>query len=207
MRLTCRSCGATGSAEQVFGDADAAATLLLAGELQPAVARLVWPYLALFRSRTRALSWSRTHKLLAELVDLIQRPTITRKHREFVATAPMWQQALEHMAAIRDSLTLPMEGHGYLLDVVSGLAEKASAQAERDHEQGLRSVVRTAAAEVHAHSPSAVVYNDHQRLYSEREARKRLKLPAMTTTEEEYFLAAERTRIRDTKPANTGGRR
>lgn len=191
MRLTCRSCGATGSAEVVFGAADADAALMLAGDLPPAVARQVWAYLALFRPRQRALTWSRTHKLLAELVALMAEPTITRKHRSFPTTPALWRAALEHMAATRDALNLPMESHGYLLDVLSGLAEKAAMQSERDHEQGLRSAPRGTGSP--AADPAPVAVNlPQQLLHSERQARRNLKLQAMTPEEENQFLERQR---------------
>lgn len=180
MRLTCRSCGATGSAEAVFGDADAGAALLLAGDLQPAVARHVWNYLALFRPRERALTWSRTHKLLAELVELTQLGTISRKHAHYVVTPAMWCQALEHMAATREALILPMKSHGYMLDVLAGIAEKAAAQGERDREQNIRSNPRAAAPVA-----AAEVNLNQQLIYSENEARKRLKMPPLTAEEEQ----------------------
>lgn len=192
MRLTCRSCGATGSAEVVFGAADADAALMLAGDLPPAVARQVWAYLALFRPRTRALTWSRTHKLLAELVALMAEPTVTRKHRAFPATPALWKAAMEHMAATRDALNLPMESHGYLLDVLSGLAEKAAAHSEREHEQVIRSAPRVHGGPSTEPASSVGVNLPQQLLYSERQARRRLKFPDMTPDEELQFLQRQR---------------
>ncbi|MCX7071192.1 MAG: hypothetical protein NTW01_09390 [Gammaproteobacteria bacterium] len=184
MRLTCRSCGATGSAETVFGDADAGAALLLAGELQPAVARQVWAYLALFRPRERALTWSRTHKLLAELVELIRPGTIRRKHADYVVTQAMWLQALEHMTTVRDSLTLPLKSHGYLLDVLAGYADKSAALAERDQEQKIRDKPGA--------PPSASAITARQLVHFENEARKRLKMAPLTADEEVAFIAKSR---------------
>lgn len=192
MKLTCRSCGATGSAEAVFGDADAAEALRLAGELDPLIARAVWHYLALHRPAQRALTWSRTEKLLREILDLVSQPTIRRHHRDWAVVPAMWREAMDHMQAQREKLTLPLKGHGYLLEIVAGLADKQEAGAERAREQGIRSQASsrgTGEAPVAAAVDVAVID-----LHGERAARKRLGMPAMTEAEETEYLRQRRSK-------------
>ncbi len=192
MKLTCRSCGATGSAEAVFGDADAAEALRLAGELDPLIARAVWHYLALHRPAQRALTWSRTEKLLREILDLVSQPTIRRHHRDWAVVPAMWREAMDQMQGQRDKLTLPLKGHGYLLEIVAGLADKQEAGAERAREQGIRpqaSSRGTGEAPVAAAVDVAVID-----LHGERAARKRLGMPPMTEAEEAEYLRQRRSK-------------
>ena len=190
MRLTCRSCGATGSAEAVFGDADAAEALRLAGELDPVIARAAWHYLALHRPAQRALSWARTEKLLRELLELVGQPTIRRHHRDWAVMPAMWREAMDQMQGQRDKLTLPLKGHGYLLEIVAGLADKQEAGAERSREQGTRQQAASRAPAAAKPVFDAAVID----LQGERAARKRLQMPPMTPAEETEWLADRRTR-------------
>jgi len=190
MRLTCRSCGATGSAEAVFGDADAAEALRLAGELDPVIARAVWHYLALHRPAQRALSWARTEKLLRELHELVSQPTIRRHHRDWTVLPGMWREAMEQMQAQRDKLTLPLKGHGYLLEIVAGLADKQEAGAERTREQGLRQQSASSSPADAKPAADAALID----LHGERAARKRLGMPPLTEAEEADYLRQRRSK-------------
>lgn len=190
MRLTCRSCGATGSAEAVFGDADAAEALRLAGELDPVIARAVWHYLALHRPAQRALSWARTEKLLREIHELVSQPTIRRHHRDWSVLPAMWREAMEQMQGQRDKLTLPLKGHGYLLEIVAGLADKQEAGAERAREQGVRhQAASRSPAEAKPAADAALID-----LHGERAARKRLGMSPMTEAEEADYLRQRRSK-------------
>lgn len=190
MRLTCRSCGATGSAETVFGDADAAEALTLAGELEPATARIIWHYLALFRPKQRALTWPRTANLLREIVELMREPTIRRRHRDWAVTPAMWRAAIETITGSREKLVLPLKGHGYLLEILAALADKTEGAAERQHEAGVRQ--RLSEPSERPQAAGSAIDWAMQDLHSERQSRKRLGLPPMTADDESAFLAAKR---------------
>lgn len=147
MRLQCPAC----SAEM---DLD---VLLAAEEGRQTLARLIamgtpmgaWTlrYIGLFRPAKRALSMARTLKLLEELWPDIQRQAITRKGREWAAPPAAWQAAIEQLLQTRDrgGLTLPMTSHGYLYEILVGLADKAESQAERTAEADRREPARSAA--------------------------------------------------------------
>lgn len=179
MRLTCPGCGAHGSLELFGADADARAFAASMGELPPALAAPVREYLALFRPRQRVLTWPRARKLLAELLPDIKSERIERKGRIWPAPAAVWQSAIEQMVASRDKLTLPLKSHGYLHEIIVGLADKVEAAAERTQEEAVRTgAARTAGSRQYAQ----ILLN------GERQARQRLKLAPMTPEEEHEFL-------------------
>jgi hypothetical protein len=98
-------------------------------------------YVGLFRPGKRALAMGRTLALLAEIWPDMQRGAINRKGRDWATTPEMWSQAIEQLLASRDkgSLTLPLTSHGYLYEVLCGLADKVEAQLERDRQADQRS--------------------------------------------------------------------
>lgn len=114
-------------------------------------------YLGLFRPRNRALSWDRVERLLAELIVPIERRQIDRRGRVWTAPLQYWERALEQMLAGRDKLTLPLKSHGYLYEIVVGLADgaesKAEARVEQDRQTGR---ARDEAASVPTEAPKAI---------------------------------------------------
>jgi hypothetical protein len=97
-------------------------------------------YIGLFRPAKRALTMSRTLKLLEEVWGDMERQAVTRKGRDWVAPQEIWQQAFEMVLSARDrgALSLPLTSHGYLYEVIVGLAEKLEAQGERQIEHDRR---------------------------------------------------------------------
>ena len=133
MRLTCPACHAEASLETLLArEADARA---LAGFINRHIAAgtLLVQYIGLFRPAKRRLSLARTVALFDELAPDIERGAVTRKGRDWAAPLPVWVAAIEQMLATRDKggLTLPLSSHGYLYEVIVGLADKTEAQAER----------------------------------------------------------------------------
>ena len=141
MRLSCPACQAETSLDVLIGrEADARALgELLAANLP--LGGLVVSYLALFRPPKRRLSIARALGLFAELQADVQRGAINRKGRDWPAPAAVWRAAIEQVLAARDrgTLTTPLTSHGYLYEVVAGLADKAEGLAEREAEAARRS--------------------------------------------------------------------
>lgn len=131
MKILCPSCGATHSADGILSDAEARTALLIAAELPADLGPLCIRYLGLFRPGKRALSWDRARKLLDELAEQIRAGTIRRRGRDWPVPAGAWRTALQTMLDKRDSLDLPLKSHGYLLEIVAGIADKAEGAAER----------------------------------------------------------------------------
>ena len=134
MRLTCPCCGATNSLETLLNDAAArhavARALSLPAGLGPGLLR----YLGMFRPPQRSLTWDRVAKLLDELIVMIDAGQIQRHGRAWPAPIAAWKAALDEIAG-RRSLDLPLKSHGYLLEIIAGISNKAEAVAEAEEEK------------------------------------------------------------------------
>ena len=135
MKLVCPCCGATLSIEAMLTDAKAREAVATALKLPHGLGDRVLRYLALFRPESRALSWGRAAKLLDELLPPIQEAQVQRNGRTWVAPLELWKAAFDQVLENRENLTLPLKGHGYLFEVVAGMASKAEGQQERKQEQ------------------------------------------------------------------------
>lgn len=138
MRVSCPSCNAELSLDVLLAhdEARAAMARLAAASLPAPISAPVLRYLALFRPSKRRLSIDRMTTLLLELLPDIERQAVTRKGRDWATTPEMRCAAIAQLLANRDAgkLTLPLTSHGYLLEVLVGLADKAEAVRERDTE-------------------------------------------------------------------------
>lgn len=135
MKTTCPACGAITSLDALIGNEAARSLLVMALEQTQTGKRLI-RYVALFRPTQRQLSWDRVASLLGELMDLIKAGRIERHGRLWAAPEAAWISALDEILARRDEgkLTLPLKSHGYLLEIITGQANKAEAQAEKRSE-------------------------------------------------------------------------
>lgn len=135
--LSCPACGADTPLELLFAhqeDRDAVHALI--DQSIPIGAQLL-RYVGLFAPSSNRLSLSRKLKLISELLPDLQRGRIHRKGREWGATPASWLTAIDQMLAQQASgrLTLPLTNHGYLYEILAGMADKAEAAAERYCEQ------------------------------------------------------------------------
>ena len=138
MRLTCPCCGATLSLEALLNDTAArqavATALSLPADLGPRLLR----YLGLFRPAQRSLTWERAASLLNELHGLIEAGEIRRHGRSWRVSPADWASALDEIQGRRPSLTLPLKSHGYLLEILAGLASQTEARHEQQREEDRR---------------------------------------------------------------------
>lgn len=136
MNVTCPSCGADMDLDVLLAHEDSRQALAQLASISIPLGKVVLQYLRLFKPATRAMSHSRTVKLIGELLPDLQRQRIDRKGRDWEAPHEAWRIAIEHVLAMRDkgSLTLPLTSHGYLYEVLCGMADKLEAQAERETE-------------------------------------------------------------------------
>lgn len=139
MKLTCPACGAVTSLDAMIGNEAARSVLVQALEQTQTGKRLI-RYIALFRPAQRQLSWERVANLLGELLDMIKAGKVERHGRLWAAPEASWISALDEMLAKRDAgkLTLPLKNHGYLLEIITGQANKAEAAAETRKESGAK---------------------------------------------------------------------
>lgn len=146
MKVTCPSCGAEMSLDVLLAHQDSAQAFARLVAVGLPLGKLVLQYLRLFNPATRRMAHSRLAALVEELLPDMQRGAITRNGREWAAPRPVWEQALARMLETRDAgkLTLPLKSHGYLYEVIAGLADKVEAGAERDTDAQRRSRVHEA---------------------------------------------------------------
>ena len=139
MYLVCPCCSARIPLDAAVAD-EAARTALARALAHGPLGRRVVGYLGLFRTPKGALQWGRVARLLGELLDAVEAGTVRRRGRDWAVPVELWRAALEVVLARRDEgrLDLPLRDHAYLFEVVTGLADKAEAAAEREHEAALR---------------------------------------------------------------------
>ncbi|CAM5601048.1 hypothetical protein [Rhodanobacter lindaniclasticus] len=141
IHFTCPCCGADFPWEAGLIEADAKRLGAVLGDMEPALARAAMSYLRLFKPLKTALRLSRATKLLQDLAALIAEGTVCRDERTGVrrpAPVSAWVAGIEQMLQQADRLTLPLSAHGYLRQVVFGIADAADAAAEKSREQDLR---------------------------------------------------------------------
>jgi hypothetical protein len=122
-------------------EADAKRLGAVLGNMEPALARAAMTYLRLFKPTKTALRLPKATKLLQEITDLVDAGTVCQDERTGVrrpARVATWVAGMEQMVAQAERLTLPLSSHGYLRQVVFGLADAADAAAERQREQDRR---------------------------------------------------------------------
>lgn len=135
MKLNCPACGATASLDVLIGNDGAREAVMTALKLPAPIGKLLVQYVALFRPAQRQLSFDRVANILGELLPMIEAGRIERSGRQWPAPLDYWKAALEDMLAKRDRLTLPLKGHGYLLEVIAGMANKAEGAQEAKAEE------------------------------------------------------------------------
>lgn len=130
MKATCPACGAVFSLDALLGHQGAREAVMAAMEMPAPLGWHLIRYFALFRPEERQLSMDRLANLLNELLPMIKDAKIERNKRIWSAPLDYWRMALEEMISKRDSLTLPLKSHGYLLAIIEGYSSKAEAKQE-----------------------------------------------------------------------------
>lgn len=142
---TCRVCGAETSIEQmvydIIDDAEARRLLRDVLNINLVLGAHVLRYLRLHKPAKQGMRWAKLRPLVVELMQAIQTGVITRKGRSWQVGADAWRAAFEatFRAAEEGKLDLPLAGNAYLYEIAMRLADKAEAQAEKQHEHTLRS--------------------------------------------------------------------
>lgn len=137
MRLTCPACGAEMTLDIALAHEGARAATLTALELPDRLGKALIAYVSLFRPAKRQLSHDRLAAILGELLPMIQAAQIERNGRTWPAPVEYWRAGIEAMIAKRDAgrLQLPLKSHGYLLEIIAGIANDAEGKAETQREQ------------------------------------------------------------------------
>lgn len=140
MHSRCPNCGATASLDVLVAHEDARAALQTVFQISQPLGTYVVRYLSLHRPATRELTMARVATLVGQLLPHFKSASIPRKGRDWNVTEEDWCVAIEQMMQARDSgnLSTPLKGHGYLLEVMAGLADKAERMQEQSHDAALR---------------------------------------------------------------------
>ena len=153
MNIKCPNCGAVHSLDSLINDADASAVLRAVLEMDAELGKAAIRYVGLFRPAKSQLSWSRTAKLLNELLPMMKAQTAVRDRVSSPAPAEAWLHGFNETVNARDQgrLKLPLKSHGYLLEIVSqwqgsGLPSPQSSPTGRVGEGGAPSKLRQGVA-------------------------------------------------------------
>lgn len=140
MNVTCPSCGAEMGMDVLLAHEDSRHALARLALVSLPLGKQVLQYLRLFKPATRSMSHSRTVALMLELLPDLERQMVERNGRQWPAPTESWRVAFERMLELRDNgkLKLPLTGHGYLYEVIAGLADQLEGAAERATEAGRR---------------------------------------------------------------------
>ena len=136
MKLACPACNAEFTLDVLLSNVAARESMMHALALPAPLGKLLLAYLGCFRPAKRQLSWERVAAILAELRQPIDAAQVTRNGRVWPAPLAYWQQGLETVLLARDGgmLSLPLKSHGYLFEVIAGVANKGEAKAEFSNE-------------------------------------------------------------------------
>ena len=153
MNIKCPNCGAVHSLDSLINDADASAVLKAVLEMDVEMGKAAIRYVGLFRPAKSQLSWSRTAKLLNELLPMMKAQTAERDGVSSPAPAEAWLHGFNETVNARDQgrLKLPLKSHGYLLEIVSqwqgsGLPSPQPSPTGRGGEGGAPSKLRQGVA-------------------------------------------------------------
>ncbi len=105
---------------------------------------LVVRYLRLHKPAKQRLRMKIVAQLLAELVPDMQRRVIERAGRSWACDGNGWKAGLQAVFDAQDkgTLGLPLQGNGYLYQVLMNMADKIEAVAEKQTEQTRRAPAR-----------------------------------------------------------------
>ena len=129
MILTCSSCGAAASLEAWINDRDWRDLVALIPRVPAQLQGRALSYLGLWRTGKRALRPAKAHRILTELLDLVESGTV---HWDRGETRPapleLWAQALD---AVIERRPQALTNHNYLKHTAWEMAATLAAQAER----------------------------------------------------------------------------
>lgn len=130
--------------EALLGTDDARSVVEIMARMPgaPGLRKAALRYVGLFAPNSQRLRWGRVEKLLGELTTMMESGRIERNGRTWPAPLDYWQAALDAVLA-NTAIRRPLKGHGYLLEVLAGLANKAEGVQEAKAEETKQHVSQT----------------------------------------------------------------
>ncbi len=190
----CPSCGFSGEIEAFLIEPEAKRAIARVAALEPAIGKLVGPYLRLFANGKRGVQLRRAVALIDELAALVDAGEVCRDERVGVrrpASPAMWAAGMEQM--IGQPPSGPLKNHHYLRAIVFGLADSADAQAERAREQNARTGRRVSGAETRVVDDPVTIALSW--------TRQQMELGGMTQDEADAYVAKIRGKARNGEAA------
>ena len=146
MNLVCPICQSEYPLAAAMNDVAARQAVVKAFSLTQMGDRLI-AYVALFKPAKQALSMVRLAKLLDSLVDQVKAGQIKKNGNTYAAPQQYWMQAIDQMLGNRQTLSLPLKNHNYLIAIIANMGEKVEAKKEADAEKGRQHGVPVIASE------------------------------------------------------------
>lgn len=136
----CPACRNPLTVETVFANDSVRESIQLLVDVHPDASKLLRPlmaYVGLFAPEKTAMRYERIAALLGELVPMMRIAQIERNGRTWPAPLAYWQRAMEEIVARghAGAVRRPLASHGYLLEIIAGLAGKDDAKREAVVEQ------------------------------------------------------------------------
>jgi hypothetical protein len=127
-------------------------------------------YAALFRPKKKRLTWEKLYRVIDEVLIMRDAGVITRDGETIAVTEAIW---IESFAACVDaaakSLTLPLDSHGYLLEIIARKGKTIAAANERAVESVRRGDTPIGYSAAHATAqpaPPARDYNSYVQTFN-----------------------------------------
>lgn len=136
MKFTCPNCQEYLSLSALIEQDAAREAVRMALDFPAPLGKYLLQYVTLFKPPQRALSVDRFAGILTELLPMVKAAQVERNGRLWAAPQHYWVTAFETILASRDKLKLPLKSHGYFLEILVGLSDKAEAAAEKKAEEG-----------------------------------------------------------------------
>lgn len=127
MKCKCPACGAVLSLDVLLQHEQATQAVMTAMQFNGEFGRLAVQYLALFRPEKSALTMDRVAKLLDELITSAQQGEISRNGQRYCAPVESWIAGFNAVLNNRHNIKRPLNGHGYLFEVMSKWQAPAAA--------------------------------------------------------------------------------
>lgn len=130
--LACPCCGSEFDLAVLFRSADDQQALARLVAVSVPLGARIMQYLTLHTPPKTRLTAAKKIKLLTQLLPDLERQAVNYKGRDWTTPLALWAQAIDQMmaSAAAGRLDLPLKGHGYLMSVLTGLADKAEAVQE-----------------------------------------------------------------------------
>lgn len=130
IKATCPNCGIKADLAYFVLEDKYKKAMLAAVRIPPSLEGVLIDYLGLFAPPGRAIRADKLQRVITELADLVSSAQVSRNRITHVAPIELWREGIEAVLQARDTLSLPLDNHNYLSEIVWRLAAKAAGKGE-----------------------------------------------------------------------------